>query len=93
MKVFYKSQWLFDEYSLKMYSNYFMGKIFCKISDVVQMKLHLYGISYLNILKLQYCYEHDKNYSRINDDGPPPRKIFCCYYRVRDVNFSRYYNY
>lgn len=45
----------------------------------------------IDILKYQYCQDH---YSNSNDDnsnidvndGPPPRKIFCCYCKLRDVN-------
>lgn len=44
----------------------------------------------IDILKYQYCVDHynDDNGSSSCDvnDGPIPRKIFCCYCKVRDVN-------
>ena len=47
----------------------------------------------IDILKYQYCQEH---YSKDDDirsnvdvnDGPSPRRIFCCYCKVRDVNIA-----
>ena len=49
----------------------------------------------VDILKYQYCQEHysndDKDDSCSNvdvNDGPPPRKLFCCYCKVRDVNVA-----
>lgn len=46
----------------------------------------------IDILKYQYCQDHynmSKNgYSCDTVDGPPPRRIFCCYCQVRDVNVT-----
>lgn len=45
----------------------------------------------IDISRYQYCYEHDNgNDSDCIDvnDGPPPRKIFCCFCRVHDINFN-----
>lgn len=47
----------------------------------------------IDILKYQYCQEHYSNNedsgSNIDvNDGPSPRKIFCCYCKVRDVNVA-----
>lgn len=47
----------------------------------------------IDILKYQYCQEHyssdgDSGNNVDVNDGPPPRKIFCCYCKVRDVNVA-----
>lgn len=50
----------------------------------------------VDILKYQYCLEHypaddstesSPGGSDVND-GPVPRKLFCCYCKVRDVNVA-----
>lgn len=49
----------------------------------------------IDILKYQYCTEHydsttsvtlNKEHSFDVNDGPTPRRIFCCYCKIRDVN-------
>lgn len=46
----------------------------------------------IDILKYQYCQDHhntsSNGYSCDTVDGPPPRRIFCCYCQVRDVNVT-----
>lgn len=47
----------------------------------------------IDILKYQYCLEHSNNNSEndINgdvNDGPPPRKLICCYCNMNDVNVA-----
>lgn len=45
----------------------------------------------VDILKYQYCTEHYLNDYEDNidvNDGPIPRKMFCCYCKVNDVNVA-----
>ena len=44
----------------------------------------------IDILKYQYCNEHYNTNSDTSDtyDGPPPRKIFCCFCKVQDVHLT-----
>lgn len=47
----------------------------------------------VDILKYQYCTEHynyteDGSSSIDVNDGPSPRRIFCCYCNVHDVNLA-----
>lgn len=44
----------------------------------------------IDILKYQFCDDHFKSTINTSDayDGPPPRKIFCCFCKVHDVNLS-----
>lgn len=49
----------------------------------------------IDILRYQYCQEHysndgeDGSCSNVDvNDGPPPRRLFCCYCKVRDVNVA-----
>lgn len=42
----------------------------------------------IDVLKYQYCTEHFDNNNKSNadlNDGPPSKKIFCCYCKVNDV--------
>lgn len=44
-----------------------------------------------DMLKYQFCYEHNKTNNDDDDDeadGPPPRRIFCCYCKVSRVNVA-----
>lgn len=45
-----------------------------------------------DILKYQYCQEHYTYGSNESScdviDGPPPRRLVCCYCQLRDVNVS-----
>jgi hypothetical protein len=43
-----------------------------------------------DILRFQYCTEHYNNKSWGDDeiDGPAPRRIFCCYCKISDVNIK-----
>lgn len=45
-----------------------------------------------DMLKYQFCYEHnisDSESSNIDvNDGPPTRKLFCCYCKISDVTIS-----
>lgn len=47
-----------------------------------------------DILKYQYCQEHYHNNTQKSSgdviDGPPPRRIFCCYCQVRDVKVTNH---
>lgn len=42
--------------------------------------------------KYQFCHDHHgKNNSSENQDiydGPPPRKLYCCYCNIKDIHFS-----
>lgn len=46
----------------------------------------------IDVLKYQYCTEHYNNDSRAAssdvNDGPIPRKIFCCYCNMSNVNIA-----
>lgn len=46
----------------------------------------------IDILKYQYCQDHyntsNNKSSHDTVDGPPPRRIFCCYCHVREVNVT-----
>jgi hypothetical protein len=44
----------------------------------------------IDILRYQYCTEHH-NRKKLGDneiDGPAPRRIFCCYCKINDVNIK-----
>lgn len=44
-----------------------------------------------DISQYQFCLDHSPDDSGSNidvNDGPPPRKIFCCYCKVSDVNIA-----
>lgn len=42
------------------------------------------------MLKYRFCHEHHSSSDQDIDenDGPPPRKIFCCYCKISDVNIT-----
>ncbi|CAG9766102.1 unnamed protein product [Ceutorhynchus assimilis] len=42
-----------------------------------------------DIIQYQYCTDHDETRgSEDVIDGPPPRKLFCCYCNIRDVQIN-----
>lgn len=40
----------------------------------------------IDILKYQYCLEHYSDSGSDVNDGPPPRKLICCYCNMNDIN-------
>lgn len=46
----------------------------------------------VDVLKYQYCTEHYSSSSSNLDvdegDGPAPRRLFCCYCKISDVNIT-----
>lgn len=48
----------------------------------------------VDILKYQYCQEHYHNSTQESSgdaiDGPPPRRLFCCYCQIRDVKVTNH---
>lgn len=42
-----------------------------------------------DMLKYQFCYEHPVNGSSSDvEEGPVPRRLFCCYCKVSDVSIT-----
>ncbi|MGI0027986.1 MAG: hypothetical protein ACREAD_09135 [Nitrosopumilaceae archaeon] len=40
----------------------------------------------IDILKYQYCTDHYNDLGEDAADGPSPRRLFCCYCKVNDIN-------
>lgn len=43
----------------------------------------------IDVLKYQYCLKHYNNNVRVDGDtidGPPPRRLFCCYCNIEDIS-------
>jgi hypothetical protein len=41
-----------------------------------------------DVSKYQYCTEHGHGDEEDVNDGPPTRRLFCCYCKVRDINLA-----